>query len=353
MSFTKSENKYGRNRKRRLGLVIFLTVCAIFLLLSAGSYLWYKSNIKALNPSDTSDKIVVIQPGDTANQISDLLESEGVIKSAIAFDWYTRLNKQRGSLQAGTYRLKASSTVAEIVAIIYNGEIDTDLITILPGKRLDQIKDSFIEYGFSADEVESALNPSLYFDHPALDSKPPSASLEGYLYPESFQMTADTKLSDIVKSSLDQMASILTAEVRQALNNNGLSVHQAVILASLVEKEVDKVDEKPTVAQVFLKRLNIGMMLGSDATAIYGAEINDLELSVFADTPYNTRLYSGMPPGPISNVTIESLRAIAYPTKTEYLYFVSGDDEVTYFSTTLEEHERLTAEHCIEKCSLY
>ena len=95
------------------------------------------------------------------------------------------------------------------------------------------------------------------------------------------------------------------------------------------------------------------MRLGSDSTAIYGAAVNGLELAIFADTPYNTRIYSGLPPGPISNISQQSLDAVANPSDTQYLYFVSGDDGKTYFAETLAEHEANTAKYCIELCKLF
>jgi UPF0755 protein len=128
-------------------------------------------------------------------------------------------------------------------------------------------------------------------------------------------------------------------------------VRQAITLASIVEKEVSNGNDRRQVAQVFLLRLQKKMVLGSDVTYIYAAAITGQTASPDLDSPYNTRKYLGLPPGPISNVSDSSLDAVAYPADGDYLYFVAGDDGKTYFSHTEAEHERLAAEHCIKLCS--
>jgi UPF0755 protein len=198
--------------------------------------------------------------------------------------------------------------------------------------------------------VDKALYPAQYADHPALADKPTNASLEGYLYPDSYQKTADTKPETIIRASLDEMQKHLTPELRAAMSKQGLTVHEGVVLASIVEQEVSKKADKPTVAQVFLLRLKKGMPLGSDVTAFYGSIKAGQAPSVSYDSPYNTRLHPGLPPGPISNVSQASLEAVANPAGSDYLYFVAGDDGNTYFSHTNEEHEALTKQYCKKLC---
>ena len=136
-----------------------------------------------------------------------------------------------------------------------------------------------------------------------------------------------------------------------------MTTHQAVILASIVEREVSKPEDRAQVAQVFLKRIKMGMKLQSDATASYGAVLNGEDINNMTssqilnyNSAYNTYLNTGLPPGPISNVSEASLKAVANPAQTDWLYFVSGDDKVTYFSKTLEEHEALVQQHCKTNC---
>ena len=336
--------------RRRSKLVVGI-VLALLLLVSV-AYVRHQY-YQALQPASASQRsqLFTVELGSTASQIAADLEKAGLIKETWAFEWYVRNNNLRDKLQAGSYYLRPSQSVQEIATVLTQGKVATDLVTILPGQRLDQLRQSFIRSGFTADEVDAALDPKLYKTHAALADKPAAASLEGYLYPESFQKHTDTKPGEIITASLDEMQKRLTPTIRQGFVKQGLTTHQGVILASIVEQEVSNVQDRPKVAQVFLTRLQRDMQLGSDVTAFYGAIINGKPPSVLYDSPYNTRIHSGYPPGPISNVTETSLAAVANPAGTDYIYFVAGDDGVTYFSHTLEEHEALTAQHCKKLCN--
>jgi UPF0755 protein len=313
----------------------------------------YQINLRPVDPNNKDLVVVTIEEGSNEAQVAALLQKKELIRSALVYEMYVRLNNKTGKLQAGAYTLQKSMSVEQVADKLTSGDIAVDLVTILPARRLDQIKQDLIDKGYSEQQVDKALDPAQYVAHPALSDKPPLANLEGYLYPESFQATATMPLELIITASLDQMNFVLTEKLRQAFKERGLTTHDAVILASIVEREVSDAQDRTKVAQVFLKRYEMGMMLGSDPTALFGALQYGIEPSVFADTPYNTRLYTGLPPGPINNVSEASLQAIAYPADTDYLYFVSGDDGITYFSKTLEEHEALTRQHCVELCRSY
>jgi len=337
-------------------IVGLLVLGAVFLVRRA-----YYENLKPLNQAQKSE-IITVPAGSSLREIAQLLQEQKLIRSNWAFEWYVNSQDARGRLQAGTYALKPSQSVQEIVAALTQGKINTDLITILPGQRLDQIRDGLINDGFSPAEVDAALNPKLYAAHPALADKPASASLEGYLYPESFQKSATTDPEEIVRASLDQMRRYLTPEVRTGLVRQGLTVHEGVTLASIVEQEVGHVDQqkdledKKKVAQVFLRRLKEDKALESDATANYGAVLADALPSLSFESAYNTYQNKNLPPGPISNVARNSLLAVANPAKTDFLFFVSGDRDdngisKTHFSRTLEEHEANVRQYCTKACA--
>lgn len=328
-------------------------IIVILILLGVAAYgvrRVYNANLAPVSNSQKRVPITVAS-GATTNDVAILLKQHGLIRQTWAFEWYIRVNNLRDSLKAGTYELSPSQSVSDIASVIANGKVATDLVTILPAQRLDQIKQAFVKSGFKSADVEAALNPGLYTDEPALADKPASASLEGYLYPDSFAKTADTKPETIIRESLELMQKHLTPDVRQGFVQQGLTVHQGIILASIVEQEVGKVSDKPLVAQVLLKRLHTGMPLGSDPTAFYGAIIAGKEPTLDYDSPYNTRLHTGLPPGPISNVSDSSLRAVVSPANTDYLYFVAGDDGVTHFSHTLAEHQAATQQYCKKLCN--
>lgn len=335
----------------RIGLTIaVIAVAAVVIGGVIGVNMYYKANLKPVNNSQTTVS-VVIPAGSTLDQTVDILVESQVIRKGWVFKQYMVTNNLAQKVQAGTYAIKPSQSSQEIARIITQGKVASALVTIKPAQRIDQIEQALINSRFQPAEVKVALDPATYAGHPALVDKPAEASLEGYLYPESFRKDNQTTPQQIVKASLDEMQKRLTPEVRAAFAAKGLTVHQAIILASMVEREVSADGDRPQVAQVFLKRYSIGMMLGSDVTAFYGAIINGQEPNVFYDSPYNTRLYTGLPAGPISNVSESSLQAVAYPAKTDWLYFVSGDDGITYFSKTLQEHEALTAQHCKKLCN--
>lgn len=333
----------------KLGAIL-LASAFVFLIVTAGViHKVYSDNLKPVGASQHSQTLT-IPLGSSAHQIAVMLKDAGVIRQSWAFEWYIRNNDLRDKLQAGTYVLRQSQSVPQIVNIITNGQVATDLVTILPAQRLDQIRSALINSGFSAKDVDEALKPGNYKNHPALVDKPTKASLEGYLYPDSFQKDGSTTAQDIVRESLDQMQKYLTPELRAAIVRQGLTVHQGVILASVVEQEVSNEADKPKVAQVFLKRLKDHMVLGSDVTVIYGSLMAGRDADLSYDSPYNTHVHLGLPPGPISNVSVSSLKAVAHPAHTSYLFFVAGDDGVTYFSKTLQEHQRLTQQHCKKLC---
>jgi UPF0755 protein len=337
---------------------LWLLVIPVFAFLAIVALAgWYGSNLQPL--SDSQEEIIVTIPiGTSTPDIGITLENRGVIRSAIAFEWYTKLNNYQNDLQAGGYKFSPSQSVEEIVAHLREGDTAKDLVTILPAQRIDQIKAAFMESGYSMEEVESALEPAQYAGHPALVDLPVGATLEGYLYPESFQRSTDTKLVEIVEASLDEMASVLSEELVQKLNNQGLSIHEAVTLASIIENEVPAAsDDRNTVAQVYLKRINEGILLQADPTARYGTILatgSDEGWRNY-DSPYNTYLYAGLPPGPISNVSESSLIAAANPTDTSYLFFVADDNDetTTHFSNTFAEHEAAIEKYCQIKCRSY
>lgn len=347
--------KYGKvvsSRGRIPGRVLVVTAILLVALLVAVVMVRsaYYERLKPVSDNQTV-VIVTIEKGAPATEIGEQLQKKGLIRSSTIFQWYIRTNNVRDKLQAGTYALRPSMSVQEIVSLLVSGTVKSDLVTFVPGQRIDQIRQTLINSGFQPAEVDVALDPAQYAGHPALADKPAEANLEGFLYPESYQKDATTDPKVIVGEALDEMAKHLTPDIRSAFASRGLSVYQGVTLASIVEEEVSNQQERAQAAQVFLKRLQIDMPLGSDPTAFYGAIMRGVEPSTEVDTPYNTLLHKGLPPGPIANVTESSLRAIANPAATDWLYFVSGDDGVTRFSKTIEEHESLIRQYCKENCA--
>lgn len=337
------------NLRRRIIWIVTIALLAI-VVLATGTRLYYMAQLEPVSDDDATVQFVVAN-GETAEQIGGNLREQGLIRSSYVFKWYVSIHDVRAALQAGSYDLRPNMSTPDIVSVLTHGKITTDLVTILPGQRIDQIRDTLLTSGFSQEDVDHALDPTTHANHPVLADKPVGDNLEGYIYPESFQRSTDTTAVDIIDASLDEMNSALTPDVRAQFTAHGLSLHQGVILASIVEREAPD-SERTQIAQVFLKRLSLGMRLQSDPTAYYGAQLDGVPNSNRHDSPYNTYTRDGLPVGPISNVGRSSLEAVAHPANTDWLYFVAGSDGTTHYSRTIEEHEAAIDEYCIPRCGV-
>jgi UPF0755 protein len=327
-----------------LVVLLILAVITVFIRRS------YDRNLLPVSDNQTI-KLVTINSGESTDQIANQLHTNGLIKSSWAFEWYVGSQEVHDELEAGTYAFRPSQTLPSIVSQLTQGKIASKLVTILPGQRLDQIKQALINAGFSPSAVTAALNPALYTGNPALVDKPADASLEGYLYPDSFQKTSDTSVQTIIEESLNEMSQHLTPSLRAAFAAQGLSTYQGIIIASIVGQEASNPADQAQVAQVFLTRLHTNMDLGSDVTAFYGAILAGQSPNVNYDSAYNTRLHPGLPPTPISNVNEQSLNAASHPASTNWLYFVAGDDGKVYFSQTLAQQQANISAYCHQLCS--
>ena len=312
--------------------------------------IWYSNSLKPVS-SSADTVFFTVTPGNGVHQIAVELKNSGLIRSVSAFETYVTANDIRDKLQAGTYRLSPSMSVQAIVAKMVKGDVAKDLLTILPGKRLGEIQETFRKTGYSQAEVKAAFNLAVYSGHPALASLPRGASLEGYLYPDSYHKQSNTSASTIVRQSLDEMAKYLTSDVTNGIKSQGLSVFEGIILASIVLKETDNPSDQPVVAQVLLARLAQDIALQADATAYYASDVAGQPRSLSINSAYNTYLHPGLPPGPISNVTKGALQAVANPAKSTYIYYFTGKDCKMHYTYTLEEHQAAIAKYGVKSCS--
>ena len=345
---------YTPPKRKRVRTFAGVLLASIIVLLFSSIVLYkvYMANLRPVSAASNS-VLVTIPTGSSLPQIADILKKSAVIRSAWSFEFYVRNdNYARSSLEAGTYILHPNQSVQQIVSQLTQGKASGKLVVILPGQRIDQIETALINNGFPKADVIAALSPGQYVSkYPMLENLPADATLEGFLYPDSFAKDSSTTASTIVNESLTEMQNNLTLDIVNGFNKQGLSIYQGVTLASIVEQEVSNPTDRAKVAQVFLSRLNSNMNLGSDVTAFYGAIVAGQTPSVNYDSGYNTRLHPGLPIGPISNVSKSSLYAVAHPANTNYLYFVTGDNGTTYYSTTLDQHNQQTQQYCQKLCS--
>lgn len=330
--------------------MIGVAIVLVLLITSiVGVRAWYNHNLSPVSSSATTAYFTV-SSGSSVHQIATDLSNSRLVRSQQAFETYVISNGFLNKLQAGTYSLSPSMSVKTIVHKMVSGDVAKNLLTILPGKRLDQIKQAFQKSGYSPIEVDAAFDAKNYANHPALAGLPQGASLEGYLYPDSFQKQSDTPATVIIRESLDEMQKRLTDGVKKGFAVHGLSIHQGITLASIIVREADKAADQQTVAQVLLTRLSRNMALQSDVTAFYASDIAGTPHDLAIDSPYNTYLHTGLPPGPISSVTKDALWAAGHPTNTDYLFYLAGDDGKVHFSHTQEEHQMAIEKYCKKAC---
>lgn len=230
--------------------------------------------------------------------------------------------------------------------------------TIKPGETIFDIKKHLVEAGYNAEEVDKAFDAEYDFDF--LRKRPAGTSLEGYLYGETYEFYKGVPVEDILTKYLEKMGQVISEnnlEARYA--EHDLTLFEGITLASVVQKE-SPAGEHATVAQVFLTRLSYGIPMGSDVTVTYALNMVDPDRTIYRDNQaalkidscYNTRLHGGLPCGPISNPSLPALLAVAEPSDTSYLYFLTGDDGLMYYSTTESGHLQNAASYCQKLCNL-
>ena len=344
--------KYNSEKQiKKLPNFIKLIVPIIIILILAAGLFGYKTYLDDLKPFSKSQqiKVVIIPKGSTSKQIGNLLFADKLIKSSLVFNIYIHLSKH--NLQAGTYNLAPNMDVKTIVDILDKGKVATTLITIFPGTTVSDIKQNFLKFGFSQDQINQAFNIGLYSSSPLMSYVPTgTTSLEGLLWPDSFLVDSSTTPQTILNESMNETYQQITPQLKSAFSKEGLSVYQAITLASIIIKEVSSSSDQAQAAQVFLSRLSINMPLGSDVTALYGDAINNQPKNLSYDSPFNTLLHTGLPPTPIATISNSSLNAVANPATTSWLYFVTGDNGITYFSKTAAEQQQNTLLYCHKLC---
>jgi len=296
-----------------------------------------------------------VEKGWGVQRIAQELQDEGIISSKTFFIIAAKSKGSGNNLQAGEYVIPSAVSPNELVAIFEKGRTSDEIrVRIKEEETLNQIADDVEEQtGISAQEFladasvsdSHELFPTATF--PVLSDKPASQGLEGYIYPDTYTIFSYAKAQDVIFKALMNLENKLTQKDRDAIKAQGKTIFEVITLASIVEREEPNPDERATVAGVFWNRLDTGMALQSDATINYildtlGEERNVRPRSeqLQIDSPYNTYLHAGLPPGPISNPTIQSIEATIFYNKTDYYYFLHPQDgsHTTIYSKTLDEH---------------
>jgi len=337
---------------------------AIIILGCGALFAWYQLSLRPVQASSTDKVRVTIKPDSSAAQIGALLKEKNVIRDERAFALYTRISHTRSQLKAGTFTLSPAESTPKIVSHIMAGVNDQYTVTFYPGATLNIASTSadktpshrqvLEKLGFSKEEIDAAFATDYSQDYPILFAgKPASADLEGYIYGETYQVAAGSSVRQILMRTFDEyQTKIEENKLVDLFKQHNLSLYQGITLASIIQREVPTKEDQKQVAQIFYTRLSKDMMLGSDVTYHYAADKLGVPRDHTLDSPYNTRIHTGLPPGPIASPGLSSLLAVANPAAGDYVYFLSGDDDKTYFARTNEEHEANIRDHCTVKCSL-
>ncbi|MGD8387906.1 MAG: endolytic transglycosylase MltG [Desulfobacteraceae bacterium] len=293
------------------------------------------------SPADREGKarLFVVQDGWSLKDATAELERRHIIRNRSFFRLWARIQGAGRSIRAGEYRIGPHMTPVQILDMLTKGAVITHGVTVPEGYTAEQIGVLLEQRGWGTRSDFMAL----FSDRAFLEAQGlPGPTLEGYLYPDTYQFARGISARRIAETMIKRFRQVFEP-LRSQAAIKGLSLRDVVTLASIVEKETGRADERPLIASVFLNRLKRGMRLESDPTVIYGIEAFDGNLTrkdLRTKTPYNTYRIRGLPPGPIANPGEAALRSVLYPADTDYLFFVSRNDGSHQFSKTLAEHNR-------------
>ena len=298
-----------------------------------------------------------VRSGESTASIAARLEGARLVDSALGFRLLARLRGADGQLQAGEYVLRANMTSGEIIAALSGGG-NAGGFTIPEGWRAAEIADLLDRRGLLQRDEFLGLVREGTFENDFLQGRPAGASLEGYLFPDTYQFLPGTPAREVVQAMLDDFGRRLTPELRAKARARGLSLHEILTLASIVEREAVLPEERPIIAGVFYNRIEKDMLIQADATvqfAVAGPNPASItggywkrgltQLDLGAESPYNTYRQRGLPPGPICSPGLDAIRAAIEPETTDYLYFVAKSDGSHVFARTLKEHNENVARY--------
>ncbi|MDD4503343.1 MAG: endolytic transglycosylase MltG [Clostridiaceae bacterium] len=328
--------------KFKFNIFRFLFFCLLLSLVVG--YAYYNNGLEAVNEAEAGKREIVIPKGSTVKSISKILEEENMIKDRFVFELYCKVNEKADKIKAGKYCINNSMKVPEIVEVIVAGKalIDTVKFTIPEGYNLAQIVEKLDSLGVvSQESIQTALKAESY-EYDFIEQIPDREKrLEGYLFPDTYEIYNDTTAEAIIDKLLGRFNDVFTGEYRNRAKELNMTIDQVITLASIIEREAKLDSERKTISAVFHNRLKKNIMLQSCATVQYlfkeQKEVltyKDLEI----ESPYNTYKHAGLPPGPIASPGMKAIEAALYPENVDYLYFFAKDDGSHIFSRTYYEH---------------
>jgi len=304
------------------------------------------------DPEDSRERTFVVELGESVTQVAYHLQREGLVSDAEMFRHFVQSLGIEGDIEAGVFSLRPSMTMEEIARQLQHGRLPTVTVTVPEGWRAEQIAALCEESGVTSapDFLQAVLQGRSEYDF--LGNRPPGSpvSVEGFLFPDTYQLPLETRPGRVIEILLQNWEQRVPPELREQAASQGFSLYEIMILASIVEREAVLAEERPLIASVYLNRLEAGMYLQADPTVQYAkgydqeaerwwSPLTQEEYSAVG-SPYNTYLNPGLPPSPICNPGLASIKAVLEPAPTEYLFFLHKGDGAHVFAVTYEEHLR-------------
>jgi len=324
---------------KKLGIIITWTLIFGFFVATA-VYLDILNYAQTPAGTEPVEQVVDVQSGQGFQSFAKMLRERGIIEHPFKFRLLARFKGYDKKIKAGEYGLSSAMTPNKILDIMVHGRVLLHRLTIPEGYNLQQVAQAVSRAGLGSeiDFLKAATDPELVQAR-GIDAE----TFEGYLFPDTYYFPKGTLPGNIISVMVKRFWSVFRPEWKEQAKSMGLSVHQVVTLASIIEKETGTADERPVISSVFHNRLNRKMRLESDPTVIYGIKDfngNITRKDLLTSTPYNTYTIKGLPPGPISNTGVEAIEAALYPADTEFLFFVARKDRTHQFSTNIRDHNR-------------
>ena len=293
-------------------------------------------------------KIIFIKKGTPLKKVSEILKQEGIIKNRQLFVLLATILGKKAKVKAGEYEFHTQMLPLEVFNALVKGQVKRHLVTIPEGYTLSQIAQLLEDLNLVKKEefLQKASSPA--FINVLGLSQLAGPTLEGYLFPDTYHLIHEMDSEEVIQVMVRQFKKVLGSELTKRASALGISEREAVILASIIEKETSLPEEKPLISTVFHNRLKKKIPLQSDPTVIYGIKNFNGNLTkehLLRPTPYNTYRIAGLPPTPICNPGKDSLLAAVHPASVSYLYFVSKNDGSHYFSCDIEEHNQAVSKY--------
>lgn len=330
---------------KRTGAVLLLALLVLAGLALTSGRGWLEGQLQPVRPGATDLVVYELAAGASTLDVAESLHARELIKSPAVFRYYARYLGLDSQLKPGQYQLSPGMTPEQILRKLARGEVIVYRFTVPEGLTVKEMAkllaekklvdhDRFLEAAASLNLAQEYVPPDGKLEQP----------LEGYLFPDTYEYKPGIKEEEILALMFGHFKQLFTPEMRQRAEELGMTVHQVVTLASIVEKEAQVAEERPVIAGVYHNRLKVGMKLDADPSVLYGLGKAPYETLLYkdleVDTPYNTYMNPGLPPGPIAAPGLAALKATLYPTEHDFWFFVAKGDGSGehYFAETYDEH---------------